>query len=111
MIRASPGEPSEVVRARVLNARKRQLERFKERAIGCNARMSSRDLRDFVRLDESTRELLKHAMTSLNLSARAHDRILKVSRTIADLNENDEITMDDVGEAIRYRSLDRSIWR
>jgi magnesium chelatase family protein len=111
MIRASPGEPSEVVRARVLNARNRQLERFKERAIGCNARMTSRDLRDFVTLDESTRELLKHAMTSLNLSARAHDRILKVSRTIADLNENDEITMDDLGEAIRYRSLDRSIWR
>lgn len=77
----------------------------------CNARMGSRELREFVRLDTATRELLKGAMTDFELSARAHDRILKVARTIADLEDSDDVTADHVSEAVGYRNLDRMLWR
>jgi magnesium chelatase family protein len=75
-----------------------------------NARMGARELKSFCELDEPTRDLLKHAMTEYNLSARAYDRILKVSRTIADLAGAEKISGDHISEAIQFRSLDRQLW-
>jgi magnesium chelatase family protein len=72
--------------------------------------MGPKELKEFCALDEATKELLKHAMADLNLSARAYDRILKVARTIADLAGSEKILSDHVSEAIQYRSLDRQIW-
>jgi magnesium chelatase family protein len=110
MSRARPGEPSAVVRQRVIEARNRQRDRFQGRPVSCNARMGPRDLREFVRLDEATHQLLKTAMTDMNLSARAYDRILKVSRTLADLDGRAEVGPSDISEAIGFRSLDRQLW-
>jgi magnesium chelatase family protein len=108
---AQPGEPSADIRARVITARQRQQARFKAKAkITCNARMGSRELKAHCVLEEATLEMLKLAMTDLNLSARAYDRILKVARTIADLAGSERILGDHVGEAIQFRSLDRQIW-
>jgi len=105
------GEKSAQVRERVVAARKRQQERFKDKPkITCNARMGSRELKNYCALTESTMELVKFAMSDLNLSARAYDRILKVARTIADLAGSESITGDHVSEAIQYRSLDRQMW-
>lgn len=105
------GETSGQIRARVVAARLRQQERFKNKPkITCNARMTSRELKQCCAINESMLELLKFAMTDLNLSARAYDRILKVARTIADLAASDKITSDHISEAIQYRSLDRQIW-
>ena len=108
---AQAGETSAQVRERVVAARARQQERFKSRPkITCNARMGSRELKQYCALDEATMDMLRLAMTDNNLSARAYDRILKVARTIADLAGLDTLTADHVGEAIQYRSLDRQIW-
>ena len=104
------GESSASIRQRVVEARKRQLARFKGRRINCNARMGPRELKAFCAIDESTLELLKYAMADMHLSARAYDRILKVARTIADLDGSDAITSDHVSEAVGYRNLDRQIW-
>ena len=105
------GETSAEIRERVVTARQRQHARFKDKPkINCNARMGTRELKQFCELDEATKELLKFAMTDLNLSARAYDRILKVARTIADLASTENIASDHVSEAIQYRSLDRQIW-
>jgi magnesium chelatase family protein len=110
MTAAQPGEPSAAIRERVVAARHRQQARFAGKKITCNARMGTRELKQHCALDEATMELLKHAMTDLNLSARAYDRILKVARTIADLAGAEAITADHIGEAIQFRSLDRRIW-
>ena len=105
------GETSAQIRERVVAARQRQHERFANKPkITCNARMGTRELKMFCELDEATKELLKNAMADLNLSARAYDRILNVSRTIADLRGAGKISSDDVSEAIQYRSLDRQLW-
>jgi magnesium chelatase family protein len=72
--------------------------------------MGTRELKQFCELDDSTRELLKNAMADWNLSARAYDRIVKVARTIADLDGSEKLSSDHVSEAIQYRSLDRQIW-
>jgi len=104
----SAGEPSAVIRARVDHARDVQLARFHGRKIFCNAQMSARDLKRFCKVDAAAEKLLETAMTKLGLSARAYTRILKVSRTIADLDGLPEITAAQVAEAIQYRSLDRS---
>ena len=105
------GECSAEIRARVVVARGRQQDRFKTRSkVTCNARMGSRELKQFCALDETAKGLIQFAMTDLNLSARAYDRILKVARTIADLAGTEPITSDHVSEAIQYRSLDRQIW-
>jgi magnesium chelatase family protein len=105
------GETSAQIRERVVAARQRQLQRFagKSRAT-CNARMGTRELKAFCALDEATLELLKMAMTEMNLSARAYDRILKVARTIADLAGAEILSAAHVSEAIQYRSLDRQMW-
>ena len=105
------GETSAQIRERVVAARRRQQERFKAKPkITCNARMGTRELKQYCAIDESTMELLKFAMSDLNLSARAYDRVLKVARTIADLAGAEKIAGDHISEAIQYRSLDRQIW-
>ena len=104
------GEPSADIRQRVEQARKIQHERFGKSKASCNARMSSRQIKAHCQLDEASSELLKMAMTELNLSARAYDRILKVSRTIADLEGAESIQPNHISEAIQYRTLDRNLW-
>lgn len=108
---APPSEPSEAIRERVVRARQIQEERFVEwKEVHCNAQMTSKLIRKFCQLDEAGVALLKNAMERLGLSARAYDRILKVSRTIADLDGSEAIRPDHVAEAIQYRSLDRDSW-
>ncbi len=105
------GEKSEVIRQRVVAARQVQQNRFKDiRYMHCNADMGTREVRQYCRVDNAGSELLKMAMTKLGLSARAYDRILKVSRTIADLEGSDKILPQFISEAIQYRSLDRELW-
>ena len=105
------GETSAAIRARVISARERQQARFAEKkSITCNARMGTRELKAFCAIDEPTKQLLQFAMTDLNLSARAYDRILKVARTMADLAGAENIGSEHVSEAIQYRSLDRQLW-
>lgn len=106
-----PAESSHVIRERVIAARKIQEERFKdEKGIYCNAQMGSKLLRKHAILDEEGNTLLKEAMNRLNLSARAYDRILKVARTIADLEGSTNISIAHLAEAINYRNLDRAGW-
>jgi len=104
------GETSDEIRARVMRARERQLQRFQGEKMYCNAQMSPRQLRKYCNISADCERLLESAMTRLGLSARAHDRILKVSRTIADLEGSESITSTNISEAIQYRSLDRSYW-
>jgi len=105
------GEPSKHIRQRVIEARKIQTERFKNKdKIHYNAQMNSKEIRKFCQLDDTSLSLLKNAMEKLNLSARAYDRILKVARTIADLENEKEIKSSHIAEAIQYRSLDRDGW-
>ena len=107
----SCGEPSAVVRERVIKARKIQEERYRDYpAIHANAQMNTQLIQKYCDLDEACRALLKTAMNRLGLSARAYDRILKVSRTIADLAASENIQTDHLAEAINYRSLDRDNW-
>jgi magnesium chelatase family protein len=105
------GETSAVIRARVVAARQRQQERYRGRKnVTSNARMGPKELKQFCALDETAKGLLNNAMTDLNFSARAYDRILKVARTIADLAGLENISADHLSEAIQYRSLDRQLW-
>ena len=105
------GEPSKTIRARVTQARKKQTLRFSESEhTHYNAQMSVKQIRVFCALDKASKEMLKSAMERLNLSARAYDRILKVSRTIADLDNEEHIVPNHISEAIQYRSLDREGW-
>ena len=108
---AKSGEKSESVRKRVIRSRKIQDKRFNNhKNIYNNAQMESRDIASFCKLDESGQNLLKRAMEKLNLSARAYDRIIKVARTIADLDNSESIQTEHLAEAIQYRSLDRDNW-
>ena len=105
------GEASATIRGRVIAARGRQQQRFNGRArVTCNARMGTRELKQFCDLDETAMGLIQFAMSDFGLSARAYDRILKVARTIADLAGSERIVPDHVSEAIQFRSLDRQIW-
>jgi len=120
-----PKESSADIRKRVVEAREvqgrrfdnsdvRSLEKSENQAIGksiySNSEMSSRQIREYCKLDSKSAELLKKAMNSLGFSARAYDRILKVARTIADLEKVVDIGADHIAEAIQYRSLDRENW-
>jgi len=105
------GETSAAIRERVLRCREIQKRRFSDHGkTPANARMGHSQIKKFCALDSDSTEMLRHAMEDLHLSARAYDRILKVSRTIADLAESEAITADHIGEAIQYRSLDRRLW-
>lgn len=104
-------EKSYVIRNRVINARNIQALRYSEyEAIYSNSQMSSKMLKEICQIDDIGQKLLKTVMEKLNLSARAYDRILKVSRTIADLSSSAEILPEHLAEAIQYRSLDRDSW-
>jgi len=110
MSTARPGESSAAIRERVIAARDRQLRRFKDCPVSCNARMGSRELTRHCQLSEETLNFLRMAMDEYKLSARAYDRIQKVSRTIADLSASDAVTTDHVSEAIQLRALDKQLW-
>jgi magnesium chelatase family protein len=111
MASAREEEKSESVRARVIESRIRQSDRFKEMDnVHCNAQMSAKHIRAYCKLDSACSALLKTAMEKLGLSARAHDRILKVSRTIADMEASADIRAEHIAEAIHYRSLDKANW-
>ncbi len=104
-------ERSEKIRVRVEQARKVQEQRYHEqKGVYCNAQISSKQIREYCGIDETGQNLLKNAMEKLGLSARAYDRILKVARTIADLDSSDNIQTDHLAEAIQYRSLDKDSW-
>src|SRR5439155_25122851 len=105
-------EPSTAIRERIGRARKIQQERFAgaNAKINCNARMTTRHLKTHCKLSQESQDLIRVAMNELNLSARAYDRILKVSRTIADLDNKIDISPEHVSEAIQYRTFDRTLW-
>jgi len=99
------------VRERVQIARDIQSKRYEDKnGVHCNAQMPSNQVKDICPITDAGTQLLKTAMQRLNLSARAYDRILKVSRTIADLEKSEDIKMEHLAEAIQYRSLDRENW-
>lgn len=104
------GESSDQIRERVVRARDRQLSRYQGEKIYSNAQLSPRQIRKYCGISPDSERLLESAMTRLGLSARAHDRILKVARTIADLDAAESISTTHISEAIQYRSLDRNYW-
>jgi len=104
------GEASDAIRDRVIRARRRQLLRYQGEKIYSNAQMSPRQIRKYCNIPPDCERLLESAMTRLGLSVRAHDRILKVARTIADLEAAESIGTAQISEAIQYRSLDRNYW-
>ncbi|MFN3428958.1 MAG: magnesium chelatase, partial [Candidatus Sericytochromatia bacterium] len=110
LLGVAAAEPSESVRARVIAARERQAERFDGiTGVYCNAQMKTRQLREHCKLDPDAMQLLRHAIQKLGLSGRSFDRILKVARTIGDLEGAPDIRATHVAEAIQYRSLDRKL--
>ena len=104
------GESSDEVRGRVIRAREVQLARFNGDGVYSNSAMSPKQIRTHCAIDVDSESLLEKAMLRQGLSARAHDRILKVSRTIADLDRSENIQSNHISEAINYRSLDRNYW-
>ena len=104
------GESSETIRKRVVAARAIQLERFKKSSNSTNSSMGSRQVRQHCQLSSESTGYLEHAMEEMNFSARAHDRILKVKRTLADLAGSKENRPNDILEAIQIRSLDRKLF-
>ena len=108
---AQPGEPSAVIRERVIAARRIQEERFAQHPkVYCNAQMTERMIHQYAEPDQQSLEMLRLAMERLSLSARAYNRILKVARTIADLDKSDKVLSQHIAEAIGYRNLDRGDW-
>ena len=109
--KVEPGEPSAVIRERVIKARDIQTARYKDfKGIHCNAQMTERMIHQFAEPDEASIALLRTAMERLSLSARAYNRILKVARTIADLDGSERVEVQHISEAIGYRNLDRGDW-
>ena len=104
------GEPSGSIRQRVMSARSRQGQRFDGSPLHCNAHMGARQIKQFCRVADDVKDLLRAAISQLGLSARAYDRILKLARTIADLDNQEDIALAHVAEAIQYRALDRKLW-
>lgn len=108
---AAPGEPSATIRERVIAARQIQEQRYKDiKGIHCNAQMTERMIHQYAEPDADSVEVLRSAMERLSLSARAYSRILKVARTIADLDGNEKVQLPHIAEAIGYRQLDRGDW-
>ena len=107
---ATSGDKSSVIRERVIAAREIQFGRFRRTSVTTNSAMTSRLVRQHCQLDSESNGFLEHAMEEMNFSARAHDRILKVARTLADLGGSEMIRSQDVLEAIQYRSLDRKLF-
>ena len=108
---AQPGEPSAVIRERVIAARRIQEERFAQhQKVYCNAQMTERMIHQYAEPDQQSLEMLRLAMERLSLSARAYNRILKVARTIADLDKSEKVLSQHIAEAIGYRNLDRGDW-
>ncbi|MGB0368305.1 MAG: ATP-binding protein, partial [Flavobacteriales bacterium] len=106
-----PAEESKLIRERVITAREKQIDRFKDsKDVHSNAMMGTKLLKEVCKIDEAGKTMLKKATDRLGLSARAFDRILKVSRTIADLENSADIQPNHLAEAIQYRSLDRQNW-
>lgn len=109
--KAQPGEPSAAIRERVIKARDIQTARYKDfKGVHCNAQMTERMLHQFAEPDASSMDMLRMAMERLKLSARAYSRILKVARTIADLDGSEQVQLPHIAEAVGYRNLDRSDW-
>ena len=109
--KTQPGEPSAAIRQRVIRARKIQAERYKNAPnVYCNAQMTSKMMREYAQIDDSCIAVLRQAMERMHMSARAYDRILKVARTIADLDGSPTIQINHIGEAVSYRNLDREGW-
>lgn len=106
----SNGENSELIRSRVNKARKVQLERYKGQGIFCNAQLKTSMIKEYCRINDESRKLLKHTFEKLGLSARAYNKILKIARTVADIEDRERISPDDIAEAIQYRSMDRKYW-
>ena len=104
------GEKSEKIKERVNRARQIQLERFKNNGVFVNSQMNYKSIRKYCHLNDACRDLLKTAITEMGFSARCYDKILKVSRTIADVEGSYEIKTDHISEAIQYRSLDRGLF-
>jgi magnesium chelatase family protein len=105
------GEPSSAIRERVVRAREIQSRRFADDPeVFCNAEMRSRDIARYCRLDRSAQEMLRARLSQLDLSARAYDRVLKVARTIADLDGREGVSESDVNRAAGWRALDRNYW-
>lgn len=107
IISKNEGESSAKIRERVVSARERQLERFKGKKIYCNAQMGTKEVKKFCSVDDEGRELLEMAVNRLGFSARAYTRVLKVARTIADLNDEEKISPVHISEAIQYRMMDK----
>ncbi len=109
--KGAPGEPSADIRERVIKARRIQEERFKDhKGIHCNAQMTERMIHEYAEPDAESMVMLRKAMERMSLSARAYSRILKVSRTIADLEGSERVCLNHIAEAIGYRILDRGDW-
>ena len=109
--KVQPGEPSSVIRERVIRARDIQEQRFKDvKGVYCNAQMTERMIHQYAEPDEAGVQMLRMAMERLSLSARAYNRILKVARTIADLDGSEKVQSNHLAEAISYRNLDRGDW-
>lgn len=110
LVSSQPSEASTSVRDRVKIGRKKQIDRFAGTGIFCNAHMNAKQIKQYCAPSDEVKNLLRAAIAQLNLSARAYDRILKLSRTIADLSGEEDIQIAHVAEAIQYRSLDRKFW-
>jgi magnesium chelatase family protein len=103
--RTQPAEPSAIIKARVAAARLKQQQRFRQAKLSCNAEMGPQQVTEYCRTDSAGRDLLRHAFQRLHLSGRAYDRVLKVARTIADLDDKEQITSRHLAEAIGYRQM------
>ncbi len=113
LIKDPSGESSQIIAQRVSKARQLQLRRFRSSkpSIFCNAQMGPAQIRKYCALEDRIKKLLESAIQKLGFSARAYHRILKMARTIADLENSQEISSEHVSEAIQYRSLDRNFWK
>jgi magnesium chelatase family protein len=104
-------ESSEEIRVEVTKAREIQLKRFQGLKYSTNSRMSTKQIKKHCSLDSQAEELLHQAMTELNISARGYNKILKVGRTIADLDHSENVCLEHISEAVQYRNLDRDLWK